>query len=110
MPETRGNGAPLAGQNRTLLMLKKMNGKPTTLKEDGCEYCEAARGILGKMLFDAGIALDSGHTAGLIAVGFGWFRLFETLVWVRAGDFVLSHLHDLAKKRLQPCLQILSSI
>jgi hypothetical protein len=82
-----GNGAPLAGQNRTLIMLKKMNGKPTTLKENGCEYCEAARGILAKMLYDAGIALDLGHTAGLIAVGVGWFRLFETMFWVRTDGF-----------------------
>jgi hypothetical protein len=59
------------------MMLKKMNGKPTTSKENGCEYCEAARGISGKMWFDAGIALDLGHTAGLIAGGVGWFCLFE---------------------------------
>jgi hypothetical protein len=87
VPEMVGNGAPLAGQNRTPMMLKKMNGKPTTLKENGCEYCEAARGILGKMSFDAGIVLDLGHTAGLIAVGVGWFRLFETAFWVRTDDF-----------------------
>jgi hypothetical protein len=69
-----GNGAPLAGQNRTLIMLKKMNGKPTILKENGCEYCEAAHGILGKMLFDAVIALNLTHTVGLIAAVFDWFR------------------------------------
>jgi hypothetical protein len=65
-----------------------MNGKPTILKENGCECCEAARGILGKMLFDVGIALDLGPTAGLIAVGFGWFRLFETIFGVRTDDFL----------------------
>jgi hypothetical protein len=63
-----------------------MNGKPTTLKENGCAHCEAARGILGVMLLDAGIALDLGHTAGLIAVGVGWFRLSEMMFWVRTDD------------------------
>ena len=72
-----GNGAPLAGQNRTLLTLTKMNGKPTTLKENGCEHCEAVRGILGRTLSDVGIASNLGRTAGLIAVGVGWFRLFK---------------------------------